>query len=283
MGDVSQTFLFADLAGFTALTAAHGDQRATDLAEDFAARVGELLPEYGGEKVKTIGDEVMVHLADPSRAVALGLRIVDELAKPGSPPVRVGIHSGPALNRGGDWYGASVNLASRVSGAARPGEVMVTTQTRAGCGDRDEFDFESRGSRHFKHIPDPVPVYRAVATGNAGQALEVDPVCRMAVDPEAAAGVRRRRGIDYYFCSAKCERAFDESPRSYIPTNPAARAARTGFLINLTAFLAAGSIQALAWIAGWSHDDSTPPMFVYVGAVWAIALVLHYRSVRREL
>lgn len=86
------TFLFADLAGFTALTEAHGDDQAADLVGEFSARVRELLPEYGGEDMKTIGDAVMLRCDSANQAIGLGMRIVEEIAAmPGFPVVRVGL------------------------------------------------------------------------------------------------------------------------------------------------------------------------------------------------
>ncbi len=67
----AHTFLFADLAGFTALTEAHGDEEAADLAAEFFDCVRDLLPDYGGEEVKTIGDAVMVRCDRPDAAVEL--------------------------------------------------------------------------------------------------------------------------------------------------------------------------------------------------------------------
>ena len=106
------TFLFADLAGFTALTEAHGDEEAADLAAKFFAGVRELLPEYGAEEVKTIGDAVMVRCDRADEAVGLGIRIVEEIGeKSGFPIDRVGMNTGHATKRSGDWFGAAVNIA----------------------------------------------------------------------------------------------------------------------------------------------------------------------------
>jgi adenylate cyclase len=279
----TQAFLFADLAGFTALTEAHGDEEATELAENFAERVRALLPEYGGELVKTIGDEVMVRVATADRAVELGLRIVDELARPGLPPVRVGIHCGRAVSRHGDWFGSTINLASRVNGAARTGEVLLTESTRQRLT-ANGVTIEPRGERYFRHVVDPVPVYRAVSPeGDAGHHLEIDPVCRMAVDPAAPAGTRHRRGERYYFCSGDCLQAFDANPRRYVASSPAARVARRGFLINLGAFLGVGAFHAIGWITASGHEPGAFPTFVIVAVVWALLLAFHYRAVRRVL
>lgn len=276
----ASTFLFADLAGFTALTEAHGDDEATALATDFAAAVRRLLPGYGAEEIKTIGDEVMIRVTDPAQAVRLGIKIVSELAFHDSPPVRVGIHSGPAVSRDGDWFGSTVNLASRVSGAAKPGEVLITDRTRREVDDWDGFELEERGSRYFKHVPEPIPVYRVVEAGAADVSLEIDPVCRMAVARDRAASSRRRRGILYFFCSPECRRRFDADPRRYIATSPAARAARRGFLINLAAFLGVTGAHLIAWVADAGETHAS--MILLLGA-WAIVLGFHYRAVRRVL
>ena len=274
----TNTFVFADLAGFTALTEAHGDDSAATIAGDFTAAVRRILADYDAEEVKTIGDEVMIRVADPNTAIRLGMKIVDELAFHGSPPVRVGMHSGPAIRRDGDWFGATVNLASRVADAAHPGEVLLTDQTRKLLDRANGFELEEGGARYFRHVPELIPVYRVADRGAAGSRLETDPVCRMAVARDRADSTRKRRGIEYYFCSADCRRQFDECPRRYVALSPGARAARKGFLINLTAFIIAGGVHLVGWAA---RDFSEPhPGMLALYLVWAIALAIHYRAVR---
>src|SRR5215213_6776939 len=106
-----KTFLFADLAGFTALTEAHGNEEAADLAADFGRCVRALLPDYGAEEVKTLGDAIILQCHNATSAVELGLRIVEEVNnRPQFPIVRVGMHSGDAVERSGDWFGNAVNV-----------------------------------------------------------------------------------------------------------------------------------------------------------------------------
>ena len=94
---MAATFLFADIAGFTALTEAHGDEQAATLVADFCAAVKAELPEFGGAHVKSIGDALMLRIPDPADAVLLGLRIAHGLMRDhGAPAVRVGLHHGPA-------------------------------------------------------------------------------------------------------------------------------------------------------------------------------------------
>jgi adenylate cyclase len=212
----THTFLFADLAGFTALTEAHGDDEAADLAEEFFDCVRGLLPAYGAEEVKTIGDAVMVRCERADSAVELGLRIAEEVrAHPRFPIVRIGMHTGPASGRAGDWFGAAVNVAARVSGIAGGGEVLVTDATREAAPELGEVDFRRRGLQRFKNVSDPIEVFRAVAKGGEIEGLPIDPVCRMSIDPGQAVGSLAFRGDEYFFCSLECSRAFSESPEKY--------------------------------------------------------------------
>jgi hypothetical protein len=90
--------MFADIAGFTALTEAHGDLEAAQLVDDFCDSVRAEMAGGSGTFVKTIGDALMLHIPDPAEAVRLGVRIVEGLMYDHAPSVRVGLHYGPAQN-----------------------------------------------------------------------------------------------------------------------------------------------------------------------------------------
>jgi adenylate cyclase len=154
------TFLFADLVGFTALTDAEGDDRAAEVALTLQRRIRALLADHGGEDVKALGDGVMLRCVAPRAAVHLGLRIVDELdGDPGCPPVRVGIHSGPAVTSGGDWYGRAVNVAARLCSVAAGGEVLVSEATRQGAGRMRSIDFGERRLHWLRNVTEPIGTY----------------------------------------------------------------------------------------------------------------------------
>lgn len=209
------TFVFADLAGFTALTETHGDDTAADVAGEFCEQVRQLLPRYGAEAVKTIGDAIMVRCEDAGEAVALALEIVHEVGeRHGFPVVRVGMHSGPAVERGGDWFGATVNLAARLSGLARGGEVLITEATRDAAGSLAGIELRERGRHRFKNVGDEVPVY-AAQRSSPDEALPIDPVCRMAVHPDRCAGRLQHEGLEYSFCSLVCAERFAADPERF--------------------------------------------------------------------
>jgi adenylate cyclase len=212
----THTFVFADLAGFTALTEVHGDEQAVELAFEFGACVRELLAERGGEEVKGIGDAVMLRCDHEPVAVELGIRIVEVVrSRDRFPAVRVGMHSGPAIERRGDWFGAAVNLAARVCGAAAGDQVLLTEATRRAAGRLEGIDLHRHGEQRFRNVREPIRLYRAVREGAERRGLPIDPVCRMVVDPGRAAGELTYAGREYQFCSLDCVRAFAAAPEEY--------------------------------------------------------------------
>lgn len=157
------TFLFADLVGFTSFTEQVGDDAAADVAVAFQERAERLAADYGCEVIKRLGDAVMIHGHDATRVVALALRLRREFAQQRRcPPLRMGVHSGSAVQRGCDWYGATVNVAARVADSAGAGEILLSLTTherisRAGVRTAD------RGARSFKNVAAPLALFAAAA------------------------------------------------------------------------------------------------------------------------
>ena len=217
MTQPANTFVFADLAGFTALTEAMGDEEAAELVGRFCSAVGELLPEHRAEAIKSIGDALMVRAEDAGQGVRLGLRIVNEIGgRHYFPTVRVGMHTGDAVQREGDWFGATVNTAARVSGVAAGGEVLLTEATRRSAGTLHGVELREHGRRSLRNVAEPVVLFQAVQEGESTNAgLPIDPVCRMAVDPGHSAGSLIHQGVEYHFCSLRCAGAFAAAPERY--------------------------------------------------------------------
>ena len=164
-----------------------------------------------------IGDALMLRCADAARAITLGLRIVEEIcARPQFPVVRVGMHTGPAVARDGDWFGATVNLAARVAAAAEGGELLLTEATRTAAGTVEGAELHRRGPERFKNLAEEVTVYRATVQGPRSGDLPIDPVCRMTVAQGRAAGHLEYEGVEYHFCSLKCAEAFAGDPDRYV-------------------------------------------------------------------
>lgn len=215
---VVQTLVFADLAGYSALTEAHGDEHAADVAAEFCVTVRALLGDYGGEEVNTIGDALLIRVPDADKAIHLAARVLGESgARHRSLAVRVGMHTGTAVRRNGDWFGTGVNIAARVADAAGPGQALMTAATRRAAGAAlPDAQIHWRGTRSLRNIPDPVEI-AALALDDPGAArLPIDPVCRMAIDPEQSDERAIHGGAEYHFCSIACRKAFAAHPERYV-------------------------------------------------------------------
>jgi adenylate cyclase len=125
------TFVFADLVGYTALTERRGDEAAAAVAREFRRTMRALSRRHGACQVKSMGDGVMIWAPDAAEAIALAKEAVAEVgARADLLPVRVGVHTGPAVMQGCDWYGSAVNVAARLAAAAAPNEALVSAATR---------------------------------------------------------------------------------------------------------------------------------------------------------
>jgi len=149
---------FADLVGFTSL----GESAPVEELSGVAGRLGELtgdLVEPPVRFVKQIGDAVMLVSPDTGRMVDTVVRLVDATCDDDDfPPLRAGIAFGPAVNRWGDWYGAPVNLASRLTARARPASVLATSEVRERAG--DGWTWSSAGPKKIKGLSAPVKTFR---------------------------------------------------------------------------------------------------------------------------
>ena len=215
-GPGTHTFVFADLAGYTALTEAHGDEQAAEAAAEFQDAVRSLLAEHEAEEVKAMGDALLLRVPDAAKAAGLAERIVcDHGTRHRALAVRVGMHTGTAVRRGTDWFGSAVNIASRVADVARAGEVLCTEATRRAIG--PAVPLRERGSKTFKNVLEPVGLYEFVLASRAGPDLPLDPVCLMGVDRARAVDRRVHGGVEYHFCSERCSEAFGDAPELYVP------------------------------------------------------------------
>ncbi|HSH99683.1 MAG TPA: adenylate/guanylate cyclase domain-containing protein [Reyranella sp.] len=132
----SLTFLFTDLKGSTDLYERVGDLVAFDLVQTHFKVLHEIVGQEAGAVVKTIGDAVMATFPTPDRALAAALRMrdaMDDLNRKGNTGdllLKIGIHEGPCLavnlNERQDYFGQTVNIASRVQGLAGTRAILTT-------------------------------------------------------------------------------------------------------------------------------------------------------------
>jgi adenylate cyclase len=155
------TFLFADLAGYTALTEARGDEAAADLAREFRRSMCALSREHGARQVKSMGDGVMIWAPSSAAGVTLAVDTVERVGKRDDLlPVSVGVHTGPAVSRGGDWYGSAVNVAARLADQAGPNEALVSDVAWVLAACEISEPVEAQRDLALKGIGSPVAAWR---------------------------------------------------------------------------------------------------------------------------
>jgi adenylate cyclase len=155
---------FADLVGFTRL----GEQLQPEEIGALGLRLGELAAELAAAPVrlvKTIGDAVMLVSREPDPLLGVALELVEAASSEGDefPELRAGAAFGRGLPRGGDWYGRPVNLASRVTGVARPSSVLATEELREAAA--SDYDWSFAGKRKLKGVKDDVTLHRVRRAG----------------------------------------------------------------------------------------------------------------------
>lgn len=123
--------MFVDVVGSTSLNEALGDQQWVRVRTAFRDQVRDCAAAHGGWEANTSGDGVLVRFADPASAATAATELLRRLDRQRSetgfaPSVRIGIHSGDAVEEGDDILGNVVNLAARVTEAADVDEILVT-------------------------------------------------------------------------------------------------------------------------------------------------------------
>jgi peptide/nickel transport system substrate-binding protein len=173
-----RTFLLADVRGYTLFTQERGDEVAAKLAAKFAAIARETVEARGGTLLELRGDEALCVFSSTREAIRAAVdlqqRFVEEtLEQPELPlTVGIGLDAGEAVPVESGYRGAALNLAARLCGQARAGEILATREVTHLARRIEGARYEDRGSLSFKGISDPVVVVRVVPEG-------VDPVERL--------------------------------------------------------------------------------------------------------
>jgi class 3 adenylate cyclase/DNA-binding transcriptional MerR regulator len=151
---------FLDLTGYTALTEERGDEAGADLADRLATLVNQAAQPHGGYPVKWLGDGVMFYFPEPRAAVLTALDLVEQTPATVDVRARVGVNAGRVIFQDGDYFGRTVNVASRIADYARPGEVLVSDEVKE-RSEGDGLRFEPIGPVALKGLRDELTLYAA--------------------------------------------------------------------------------------------------------------------------
>jgi adenylate cyclase len=151
---------FVDLSGYTTLTVERGDEAAAAAAEQLRAIAEACVRGLGGRLVKLLGDGVLLRFEDAASAIRATLDLVERVAAAGLPAAHAGIAAGRVIDRDGDIFGQTVNLAARIAAQAGPGEVVVEEGVVVALP-RGTATFDPVGRIDLKGFPMPIALWRA--------------------------------------------------------------------------------------------------------------------------
>src|SRR6202011_2380088 len=160
--------MFTDMVGYTAL-AQRDDKLALELLEEHRQLLREIFPRFNGTEIKTIGDAFLVEFNSALEAAQCAIEIQRTLAKRNHDVVadrrielKIGIHIGDVVHRGGDVYGDGVNIASRIEPLAGAGGICVSMDVERQIRNAVETRFEKLASTELKNISVPMELFRIV-------------------------------------------------------------------------------------------------------------------------
>lgn len=185
------TILFSDIRGFTEYTDVYGDESAYTMLRLHNTLVQEQLALYRGHVVKTQGDSFMVSFDSARTAVTCAIAIqkaireANRLRDGARIEVGIGINTGEPVREGADFFGGTVNLASRICAVAEPGQVLVSETLRAVAGKLEGSSFNDLGDFELKGFRQPQRLYEVVEVLATAESPTAKPISVAASRPSA--------------------------------------------------------------------------------------------------
>jgi adenylate cyclase len=171
--------MFTDMVGYAALSQ-RDDKLALELLEEHRRLLREIFPRFNGTEIKTIGDGFLVEFNSALEAAQCAIEIQRTLAKRNHdvPPdrrieIRIGIHIGDVVHRGGDVYGDGVNIASRIEPLAGAGGICVSMDVERQIRNALEARFEKLALTELKNISVTMDLFRIVLPWEQGAKTEL--------------------------------------------------------------------------------------------------------------
>ncbi len=213
--------LMADLTGYTALTETHGPIAAADVIDRYIQIAEKCL--VGDTQIhERRGDEIMFVADSPEALLATALQLeANTVYEQNFLQVHGGLHYGKVFMRADSYFGAAINMASRIAGKASPGTFWCSDDFIDAIPDKTVYSFLSKGNHRFKNSTTEMEVFELKVNRINSQA--VDPICRMIiVDYQHAIYYHDRPR--HYFCSSEClgiyqknqnDKVFDNQQNDY--------------------------------------------------------------------
>jgi len=156
--------MFTDMAEYTSLTQ-KDEAQALKVLKTHNRLLRPIFARYHGREIKTMGDAFLVEFGSALEATNCAIemqRTLDEHNHQAKERIliRIGIHVGDVVHKGGDLYGDAINIASRIEPLADAGDICISEQVYDQVRNKIPFPFAKVESRDLKHITFPMEVYK---------------------------------------------------------------------------------------------------------------------------
>ena len=165
--------VFTDICGFTELMGSD-ETKAMALLDQQRALLKPIISNFNGEWLKEIGDGVLISFPSAVKAVTCSLEIQRILAHNSDLTLRIGIHIGDVIKKGGDVFGDGVNIASRLEPLAEPGGICVSERVHEDIKNKPEISTAFQEEQLLKGVDKPIKVYSIFT--QMGSAPEQEPI-----------------------------------------------------------------------------------------------------------
>ena len=165
--------VFTDICGFTELMG-RDEAKAMALLDQQRALLKPIISNFNGEWLKEIGDGVLISFPSAVKAVTCSLEIQRILAHNSDLTLRIGIHIGDVIKKGGDVFGDGVNIASRLEPLAEPGGICVSERVHEDIKNKPEISTSFQEEQLLKGVDKPIKVYSIFTQMGTAPAPDMD-------------------------------------------------------------------------------------------------------------
>jgi len=156
--------MFTDIVGYTRLMG-KDEAKALQILEQKRQFMKPLLARFKGEMLKEISDGTLSRFHSAVDAVECAIEIQREILKKTDFYIRIGIHVGDVVFKGGDIFGDGVNVASRIEPLAEPGGICVTKSVYENIRNQTGLQTIFLGEKELKNVALPVKIYALTGEG----------------------------------------------------------------------------------------------------------------------
>jgi len=197
--------MMADLSGYSAMTEVHGANSAISIIDKYLDIVKKSL--VGSSHLhERVGDEMII-IASTAEDLAYTATMMFEHAHEEDQflPLHAGLHYGPIIKKDGDYFGTTINTASRITSVATKGQMVCSSDFISQLPENHPFIIDSKGLHQFKNLLKPVDLFEmSCCIEYMTRKYVIDPMCHMLIKTPATALQWQHKEEHYYFCSEIC-------------------------------------------------------------------------------